>query len=69
MQTKLQNWVTSNLVTGGYSLSYDVLNESELDKLIELAQEAKKELQEKGKEDIVSVVWSEVDWDLEEEEK
>ncbi len=66
MQTKLQNWVIDNLVTGGYSLSYDVLNVPELDRLIELAQEAKVELQNKPDE-VISAVWTDVDWDLDEE--
>ncbi len=67
MQTKLQNWIINNLVTGGYSLSYDVLNILELDRLIELAQEAKEDLQSKGEDTLLSAEWSDVDWDLEED--
>ena len=65
MQTKLKNWVTSNLVTGEYSLSYDVLNITDLDCLIELAQEAKKELQDNEEFDsILSSKWAGVDFEL-----
>ncbi len=69
MQTKLQNWVINNLVTAGWNLSYDELDEHQLDRLIELAQEAKAELQNKPDDEVISAVWSEVDWDLDEEEE
>jgi hypothetical protein len=70
MQTKLQNWVANNLITSGYSLSYDVLNIPDLDRLIELAQEAKEELKSLPEDAILCSVWTDADFDvlLEEEE-
>ena len=68
MQTKLQNWIIDNLVTEGWNLGYSELDEYQLDKLIELAQEAKNSLHEEDTS-VISTTWSEVDWDLEEDEK
>ena len=68
MQTKLQNWVINNLVTEGWNLSYSELDEYQLDRLIELAQEAKKNLH-KTEDSVISSAWSEVDWELEDEEE
>ena len=67
MQTKLQNWVINNLVTEGWNLSYSNLDEYQLDRLIELAQEAKKDLHE-TEDSLMTSWWSEVDWELDEEE-
>jgi len=68
MQTKLQNWVTNNLVTEGWNLSYSELDEYQLDRLIELAQEAKKDLHE-TETSVISSAWLEVEWEVEDEEE
>ena len=68
MQTKLQNWVINNLVTEGWNLSYSDLDEYQLDRLIELAQEAKKNLHETETR-VISSAWSEVEWEVEDEEE
>ena len=49
MQTKLTSWVLSNWATEGYGIGFEELTEAQLDKLIELAKQARCEITIKSK--------------------
>ena len=49
MQTKLTDWVMSNWATANEIISFEELTEAQLDKLIELAKQARCEITIKSK--------------------